>query len=106
MSTTICRKLKAICHMGILAVGGCSLAPSGEKLEAVANTIVATGISDRQSFNDKKAETLLTLPCDISIGAYYRLSNSVQQEALSMLCSGRRSGETPPPLNVLTPEPK
>lgn len=89
---------RPICCVAVVALGGCSLAPGAEKIEAAADTIVATGISDRRNYNDKKAETLLTLPCDISIGAYYRLSNSVQQEALTMLCSGRRLGEPVPTL--------
>jgi hypothetical protein len=48
------------------------------------------------SYNDRKAEVLLRLPCDISLGAYYRLTNSIQQEALVMLCSGRYVGQATP----------
>ena len=69
-------------------------------METAATTIVDAGISDRMSYNDKKAEVLLRLPCDISLGAYYRLTNSAQQEALIMLCSGRRVGQPVPPLSL------
>lgn len=82
----------------VLSVVGCSLAPGGEKIDDAVTVAIATGIADRQSFNDKEAELLLRLPCDISIGAYFRLQNTVQQEALSMICSGRRSHESVPPL--------
>ena len=74
------------------------MAPGAEKVEAAGNAILDTGISDRRAYNDKKAETLLALPCDISIGAFYRLTNSVQQEALAMLCSGRRVNDSEPQL--------
>ena len=81
-------------------LSGCSLAPGVEKLEMAAGAAVSSVLSDRKSYNDKKAETLLMLPCDISIGAFYRLINSVQQEALTMLCSGRRVGAMQPQLNA------
>lgn len=82
----------ASCAVAIAATG-CSLAPGGEKVETAANTLITTGISDRRNFNDKEAAVLLALPCDISVGAYYRLTSTVQQEALVMLCSGRRPAE-------------
>lgn len=86
--------------LGPILLSACSLAPEGGRIEAAATTIVDAGMSDRMSFNDKKAEVLLRLPCDISLGAYYRLANSTQQEALVMLCSGRRVGQPTPPLNL------
>ncbi len=82
-----------------LLLSACSLAPHGAEITALATTVAETAAADKRAYNDRKAETLLILPCDISIGAYFRLNNTVQQEALSMLCSGRRSGETPPVLN-------
>jgi hypothetical protein len=86
--------------LAALALSACSLAPGGGQIEALVTKAVDTAIQDRRAFNDKKADTLLTLPCDISIGAYYRLQNGVQQEALSMLCSGKRAGEPDPTLEV------
>lgn len=97
------RLLAALVSLALL--GGCSLAPAGGRVESLAVSVVDTAIADRQSFNDKKAETLLVLPCDISLGAYYRLTNSIQQEALVMLCSGRRVAQPVPPLNVNTMDP-
>jgi hypothetical protein len=75
------------------------LAPHGAEITTLATTVVETATADKKAYNDKKAETLLALPCDISVGAYFRLTNTVQQEALAMLCSGRRPGEAQPPLN-------
>ena len=84
--------------LAAVSLAGCSLAPGGEKVQAAIDTAVETGIRDRMAYNDKKADTLLVLPCDISIGAYYRMQNSVQQEALTMLCSGKRANEPVPAL--------
>jgi hypothetical protein len=98
--------LKLLCSGGgllsiaaMLLLSACSLAPSGGEITALATTAVETAAADRKAYNDQKAETLLTLPCDISVGAYFRLNNTIQQEALAMLCSGRRPGQTPPELN-------
>lgn len=88
-------KLLALGVSTMMALHACSLAPGSDKVKAVADTALDAGMSDRATYNDKKAEVLVTLPCDISIGAYYRLSNGVQQEALAMLCSGRRLREAP-----------
>lgn len=82
----------------LILVNACSLVPGGDNVEAAASAIIDTGISDRISYNDQKAEILLALPCDISLGAYYRLTNNIQQEALVMLCSGRYVGQPAPAL--------
>lgn len=104
---TIWGRMKASKAIGVaallLAAGGlqaCSLAPGGSQVEAAVASAVEEGISERKAYNDRKAATLLTLPCDISVGAYYRLENAVQQEALTMLCSGKKPGEAPPPLET------
>ena len=76
-----------------LAASGCSLAPSGGQIKAAAASFVETAMTDRQDYNDSKADALLRLPCDMSLGAYFRLKSTVQQEALILLCSGRRIGE-------------
>jgi hypothetical protein len=55
-----------------------------------------TGIRDRKAYNDDKAEVLLTAPCDVSLGAYYRIDNPVKQKALRLLCSGRDDGQEVP----------
>lgn len=60
----------------ILLVAGCSLAPGGEKVQAAATSLLSVGKDDRISYNDQKARVLLVLPCDITVGSYYRLANS------------------------------
>lgn len=80
------------------ALQACSLPPGGAQAGRAAAAAVAEGAEDRRAYNDRKAAALLALPCDISVGAYYRLANAVQQEALAMLCSGRRPGEPAPAL--------
>lgn len=90
--------LAAVAAASAFGLSACSLVPHADQVKAVVDTAIDTGIEDRKAFNDKKASTLLALPCDISIGAYYRMENAVQQEALTMLCSGKRPGEAPPPL--------
>lgn len=90
------RKLVVAGALALLT--GCSLAPFGDQANKAVETAIDTGIEDRKAYNDQKASMLLVLPCDISIGAYYRMENSVQQEALTMLCSGKLPGEPAPPL--------
>jgi hypothetical protein len=87
--------------IAITLLPGCSLLPGSEKVETAIKATIDTGVSDRKSYNDEEARLLLLLPCDISVGAYYRLTNAVQQEALTMLCSGRRIGDDVPSLGDL-----
>lgn len=98
-------RASALLPLALLALlagglGGCSLAPGGEKVQAAIDSAVATGLEDRRAYNDRKAETLLVLPCDISIGAYYRIDNAVKQKALQELCSGREIGQPGADLGV------
>jgi hypothetical protein len=67
-------------------------------VEKAAVTVVETGVADRMAYNDKKAELLLTAPCDISVGAFYRIQNTTKQRALNMLCSGLEPDQAPPAL--------
>jgi hypothetical protein len=85
----------------VLLVGGCSMAPFYAQIKAAGDQAIETAIEDRQDYNDKKVKTLTTLPCDISIGAYYRMDNTTNQKALTMLCSGREPDE---PVPSLVPE--
>lgn len=89
--------------LSLCALAGCTAAPFGDKATKAIDTLIDTGISDRKHYNDKKGEVLTVLPCDISLGAYYRMDNTVKQEALQMLCSGRRLGEPTPQLGVGEP---
>lgn len=88
--------------MVLLILQGCSLAPGGGQAERAVITAVDTAREEIKAFNDKKAEVYTDLPCAISLGAFFRLTNTVEQEALVMLCSGKRPGEPAAPL--LTPE--
>ena len=87
----------------LLLASGCSLAPGGAQAERAAVTAVDAAEEEIKAFTDKKADVYLTLPCAISIGAYYRLTNSIQQQALTMLCSGRNQGDATPPLTPVQP---
>lgn len=92
----------AILLLAGAALSACSLAPGGSQVEKAAVEVVRTGVADRMAYNDQKASLLLVAPCDISIGAYYRLQNTVQQEAVQMLCSGKRPWEPSPALALGT----
>lgn len=81
----------SICFIVLLE--GCSLLPGAGRVETAVKAAAETGVSDRRAYNDEEAKLLLVLPCDISVGAYYRLTNAIQQEALVMLCSGRKPGD-------------
>ncbi len=91
--------------IALLILPGCSLAPFGDKVQAGLVTAIETGTQDRRAYNDTKAETLLTLPCDISIGDFYRIHNTVKQKALNMLCSGLEPEEAAPALVIGAPLP-
>ena len=79
-------------------LSGCSLVPWGAQAEKAAVTVIDAAEKDRKAYNDQKADVLLTLPCDISIGAYYRIDNPVRQKAVQELCSGRELGQPTPEL--------
>lgn len=86
----------------LLMLSGCSLAPGGGQVERAAVTVIDAAKADRMAYNDKKAEVLLILPCDITIGAYYRIDNAVKQKALQELCSGKVIGAPQGDLGVGT----
>jgi hypothetical protein len=69
-----------------LALGGCSLLPGGDKAQAALDTVVSTGIKDRQHYNDEKAGVLPALTCDISVGAYARMAESNVKRGVRLIC--------------------
>jgi hypothetical protein len=69
-----------------LALGGCSLIPGGDKAQAALDTVVTTGIRDRQHYNDEKAVVLPVLACDISVGAYGRMPESDVKRGVGLIC--------------------
>ena len=70
----------------LLALGGCSLVPGGNEAQRVIETAVDTGIDDRRAYNDKKAEILPILACDISVGAYGRMAESNIKRGIALIC--------------------
>ena len=50
------------------------------------DTAVETGIDDRRAYNDKKAEVLPVLACDISVGAYARMVESNVKRGVALVC--------------------
>jgi len=68
-----------------LALAGCSLLPGGQAQSAI-DSVVETGIKDRQHFNDEKAAVLPVLACDISVGAYARMAESDVKRGVGLIC--------------------
>lgn len=72
--------------IALALLSGCTLAPFGALAQNAVDSAIERGVEDRMHYNDQKRELLVKLPCDISIGAFYRIENPVHQEALTMLC--------------------
>ncbi len=70
----------------LLALGGCSLVPGSGQAQRAIETAVDTGIDDRRAYNDKKAEVLPILACDISVGAYGRMAESDIKRGVALIC--------------------
>jgi len=69
-----------------VSVAGCSLAPGGAQAQRAVETVIDTGIDDRRAYNDKKAEVLPVLACDISVGAYGRMAESDVKRGVALIC--------------------
>lgn len=72
----------------LLAAGGCSMFTEYRAAAAIAKEGVYTAIEDRKAVNDVKADVLLAVPCDASLGAVMRLENARQRAILIELCGG------------------
>jgi hypothetical protein len=70
----------------LLALGGCSLIPGGNQGQRAIEAAVDTGLDDRRAYNDKKAEVLPILACDISVGAYGRMVESDVKRGIALIC--------------------
>jgi hypothetical protein len=70
----------------LLAIGGCSLVPGSGQAQRAVETAIDTGIDDRRAYNDKKAEVLPILACDISVGAYGRMAESDIKRGIALIC--------------------
>lgn len=73
---------------GLLALGGCSMFTEYRAAASLAKEGVYTAIEDRKAVNDVKADVLLALPCEASVGAVMRLPNERQRAILIELCGG------------------
>jgi hypothetical protein len=89
---------------GLLAlaasIAGCSLAPGGAQAERAVETVIDTGINDRRAYNDKKAEVLPALACDISVGAYSRMAESDVKRGVALICGLDRGQAVEADLNA------
>lgn len=48
----------------------------------------AQATADKKLYNNTQANFYKQVPCDMTIGAYYRTLNDVEQQAISSLCGG------------------
>jgi hypothetical protein len=83
-----------------LAGTGCSLVPYGAEAQRAIETAVDTGIDDRRAYNDKKAEVLPVLACDISVGAYGRMAESDVKRGVALICGLDRGQAVAADLNA------
>ena len=83
-----------------LAGTGCSLLPYGSQAQRAIETAVDTGIDDRRAYNDKKAEVLPVLACDISVGAYGRMAESNVKRGVALICGLDRGQAVAADLNA------
>ena len=79
---------------------GCSLAPGGAQAQRAVETVIDTGINDRRAYNDKKAEVLPALACDISVGAYARMTESNVKRGVALICGLDRGQAVAADLNA------
>jgi hypothetical protein len=83
-----------------LAGTGCSLVPYGGEAQRAIETAVDTGIDDRRAYNDRKAEVLPALTCDISVGAYGRMAESDVKRGVALICGLDRGRSVAADLNA------
>ena len=86
--------------LSALVVTGCSLLPYGAEAQRAVETVVDTGIDDRRAYNDKKAEVLPVLACDISVGAYGRMAESDVKRGIALICGLDRGQAVAADLNA------
>ena len=46
----------------------------------------AQAIEEKRLYNDAQAKIYLVVPCDMTVGAYYRLLTVTQQEGVRLFC--------------------
>jgi len=92
--------LLAAAWLAASAVTGCSLVPYGAQAQRAIETAVDSGIDDRRAYNDKKAEVLPVLACDISVGAYGRMAESDVKRGIALICGLDRGQAVAADLNA------
>lgn len=81
--------------MALVALSACSpLIPYYSQVKGIADKAALDTVTERKDFNDKKAIVSISLVCDMSLGAYFRLENQDQKDALATLCGGESQGIT------------
>jgi hypothetical protein len=55
---------------------------------AEVRTMTQAGVEQKIQYNDSQARFYSIVPCDMTIGAYIRTLNDVQQQAVWLLCGG------------------
>ena len=83
----------------LLASGCTTLIPGYGAYKAAASGAVDQAITDRMEWNDKKAEVVRALNCDISLGAYARLDDGDVKKGIGLICGTQPST---PPIVVVT----
>jgi len=86
--------------LAAFTAAGCSLIPYGAEAQRAIDTAVDTGINDRRAYNDKKAEVLPVLACDISVGAYGRMPESDVKRGVALICGLDRGQAVAADLNA------
>ena len=76
----------ALALAAVISLSGCTLIPGGSQATKALDTVVDTGVEDRQAYNDKKAAVLPLVLCDVSIGAFARLGESNVKRGMAMIC--------------------
>lgn len=76
-----------------LALSGCSTFGGREYagIKAIAKEGIAGAKADRMEFNDTKADVLLALPCDASVGSVMRLQDARKRAIFIELCGGPKA---------------
>ncbi len=70
----------------LAALPGCSLVPYYSEAKAIADTGIATAVSDRRDFNDKKLALNVVALCDSSVGAVGRYPDATVRDFINRMC--------------------
>lgn len=70
-----------------LLLGGCStVIPGYAEFKTVASGALDQAVIDRQNYNDRKADVVTTMTCDISVGAYARMAAGDIKRGVGLIC--------------------